>query len=510
LLSERAVAEYLSAALDTFDWIKRLPDDELNAEVNSLGISFQLPLFRHQKEMFLLGASLGEFLFFADMGLGKSAVALNLIRYFFLKNRAKALVCVPNLVNIDNWYREAKIHAPEIKLLPLYGSSTQRLEKIVEQDADVYVINYAGLVAMFSSIQSVGKEEKRVVDNEMVDAFSALFDTLVLDESHKIKNIQSYSYRICNRISAHCSQRFCMTGTPLGVDPQDLWGQFKIVDQGNTLGRTMTLFREGFFVKKKNHWGQYEYNFKKRMTDRLNTRLKNRSIRYEASDCNDLPERIVTLIDVPFPKENYAYYLKTLEMIKDAKNDIKKMDNPYNRLRQLTSGYLSHKTGDGDKFEIEFDEKPKLDALLELIDELPPGRKMVVFHEYIQTGKIISEALSKIKVNHVRLYGGTKDKQGTLAKFLDDPKCRVLVVNNESGGTGLNLQVANYMVLFEMPRSTITHAQVLKRLYRTGQTRTTFVYYLRMQKSIDIKIYEAWLQGKEFFANLIDAEEIET
>lgn len=516
VVSKKAVESYLSREMDDWSFIKNMSNEKIRHILNSFDpvpkfqVAKGLKPLRHQLDMFLLGLDLKECLFFADMGTSKTCTALNLIDYLIKSKRAKtALVCVPNVTMINHWYKEAKKHIPDLNVYPMYGTSKERLTAFCKEYPDVFVINYAGLVAIFR--KSLPKErqkynKKSTVDKVGVDILGDLFDIIVLDESHKVMNWKSLTYQICNLISAKCEYRYGLTGTPFGRDAQNIWAQFYCIDRGRTFGKTLGLFRSAFFKEKINHWGGYEYNLIKKMKPELYRFMKNRSIRYKASECLDLPEQIIVDIEVDMPKEFMDYNNDAIKDIIKASGELIETNNAYIRMREIASGYIGYTTETIKKKQfIYFDKNPKLEIMFELLEEIPENRKIIIFHDYIKTGEIITKALKKAKMDHVWLYGKTKDKVATLEKFTDG-SCPILVSNVASGGTGLDLYMANYMIIFECPSSSIVYKQMLGRTMRTGQKHTVFVYRLIMNKSIDNKIIGFLKKGEDLFQQLVNGK----
>jgi SNF2 family DNA or RNA helicase len=90
-----------------------------------------------------------------------------------------------------------------------------------------------------------------------------------------------------------------------------------------------------------------------------------------------------------------------------------------------------------------------------------------------------------------------------LKKFREDPKCRILILNDMSGSSSLNLQHANYMFWFEQPDSPITRQQGVKRIYRPGQTKPVYIIDPFMSGTVDERIYYANQQGKKLLDQLL-------
>jgi SNF2 family DNA or RNA helicase len=271
---------------------------------------------------------------------------------------------------------------------------------------------------------------------------------------------------------------------------------------------------------KSNYWGGVDFTLKKEMESVLHDRIKNKSLRYSEEEANTLPPKVYITKTVEFPKTSRVYYNKAKKDLIDEIRSISKtkgeeyaiLKNTFVNLRMLTSGYIRYKNeeeGSTERIDIPFKENPKLDALEELIKETPDDSKIVVFFEYTASGKLIKERFNKLKIKYSFLAGETKDKDGACREFLENKKCKVFLANSKSGGVGLNLPIANYVIFLESPVSAITRKQSEKRCHRTGQEKTVFFIDIIMENSIDEKIMEYLEQGKYLFAKLIDGIEMD-
>lgn len=518
MISKAATQAYLARKLNSFDWVKECSEDELDKALNNLNPKpfFYTPPFKHQKASFLVGLECPEFLYFLDLGLGKTKLMLDLIRYRKLcGEKPRAIALVPNVANIENWVMEVEKHAPDLFVTPLVGDSQERFQQL-EDKGDIFVINYQGMNALVTDIVKVRKGDKEKgrweINKKRLLGLSSEFNSIIFDESTAFKNHQSLTYRVCRDFSAPYVMRYSLTGTPFGRNPQDLWSQFYVIDRGLTLGPTLGLFRDAFFTKKKNFWGgpySFDYTFDQKKEKKLNRVLQNRSICYDEDECPDLPEKVFIERPVSFPVDTFQYYKKVLEQIRAAGGNKSLLKNSYIQMRQLASGFLGyHDDDEGRKAKIVFDDNPKLDDTLELVKELPNNRKMVIFHEYIFTGEVISRELKKLGIEYDALWSGTKDQGKTLRRFREDPDCIILVCNNKSGAFGLNLQVANYLIWFETPDSVIVRRQTLKRVHRPGQKqRRVFYFDIMMRNSVDYKIHQYLKEGRDLFEAVVQGKE---
>lgn len=529
IISRHAKEQYLNRELDNWAYVKKLVDNEITkllTELNPKPVFYTEPM-THQKACFLLGVILPQFLFLLSMGAGKTKIMLDIFRYRKkCGDMRNALVLVPNVVTIDSWVQQAQEHAPDLKVVGLYGSTTQRYETLETQaeHADLLVLNYQGLVYMCTnapikkSERKEGDRKGRCVSLTKVKHLGSLIDGLIFDEIHNLKSNMSLAFNICDRLAGFVKVRYGLTGTPFGRDPHDLWTQFKVIDGGDTFGNTMALFRACFFYERQSYWGSVEYKFRKPMRQRLHNMLNHRAIHYGLHELG-IPKAHTIKVSCGFPETDNAkaYYNKYVEDLINSSKDQevdenKRKSNIFMKLRQISSGFLylydedepDEQKRKQERQLIKFPSNPKLELLLSLIAELPEDEKFLVFHEFIPSGEIIAEALQKEKINVARVWGGVKDKVGEVRKFQSDPTCRALVANSKSGGTGINVQMARYSFFYESPTSPITRSQAEGRTRRKGQKSDKVIFYdLCMRKTVDEKILEYIAEGKDLFDAIV-------
>jgi len=507
LLSPDTIKQYLARTLADYDWIKGFTGPQFDSDLAALNPQPDLnKLWLHQKACFLLLLELKRFMLFLDMGGGKTNITLQLLKY--RKERGeqpKAIVFVPYITSVDTWVEECAKHTPSLKCQPLVAGTAANLASLSEQ-ADLYVICYQSAVAMLSKKESDGWSLKAAD----VRAKFPGFDTLVCDEIHRCKSATSLTFRMCRAISAQCEYVLGLTGTPFGRDLGDLWPQFYLIDFGATLGNTFALYRESFFTKKAKYWGGYEYCFKQKMLPQLKQTIKNASISYTIDEFADMPPKDYVVQHIEPPEESLGYTQSSTKLLRDAikSGDYKAVQSNYLRLRQLSSGFLTLHADDSDKLQVQFNQNPKLDALAELIEDMPATSKAVIFHHFIYTNKLISDKLKSMKVKHARIWGGQRDPIGELRKFKTDDKCRVLVINWKSGSSSLNLQGANYLIVFEQPESPIDRKQGEARVWRPGQTQRVIIYDLLVKNTVDSRLHKANECGKELLRELLDGKEL--
>jgi SNF2 family DNA or RNA helicase len=514
MLNQQAVKDFLARDLGSHDWLKSIPVEKLDAELRMLkprpdfsGIN----LWAHQKAGLLLALELKRFMFFWDMGGGKTLLSLALLKY--LKQcgkKPRAIVFVPYITSVSTWVDEVAKHAPDLKCVPLLGTTNENLASL-RADGDLFVICYQSAVAMVSyPVKTKTGKTKWGINATQIRDYFADFNILICDEIHRTKNSQALTYRMCRAISSTSEYVLGLTGTPFGRDLQDLWAQFYLIDFGETLGPTLGLYRSAFFKEKKNYWGGFDYTFKQKLLPDLQRIIKHKSIRYTIDEFADMPDKEYCLRTLNLPADGSGYVTHALAELREAVKgkSYRQVESSYLQLRQLSSGFMTLKGEDNDKIQMQFDDNPKLEAVVQLLEDMPPDSKVVIFHHFVYSNNVLSDRLSKLGISHARIWGGQKDPIGELRRFRQDPACKVMVLNWRSGSSSLNLQHANYMIVYEQPDSPIDRKQGEARLWRPGQQQRVFIYDLLVKGTADHRMHAANLAGKNLLEELLNGGEI--
>ena len=514
LISKHAIADYLERNLDDFRWMKKLSRDAIMRELNSLKVKpkFKTEPWLHQLVCFYIGLCKPEFMFLLDMGLGKSKIIADLITQAQRERRLEgALVMVPRMINIDSWVDDLAVHSDLEPWSCNVSDTEEKWERLAYPKGDVTIIDYAGLHRACGKKGIVktrsGKTRNGILrDDKKMRHLQKQYNFLAPDESHKLGNHDNLWYSIVNQLCKTMEYKYLTTGTLFGKDPETMWAQFYLMDRGETFGENLGLFRAGFFHAKTNAWKGVVYTFDQKKDKLLHTMLQNKSIRYDEDEVQDLPARVSLTKTLDMGEEQKEHYLRALEGLINAGGELSLLDASWLRMRQIVSGYLAWKD-EGVNHVLRFKQNPKLDALELIIDEMG-DTKLVVCYDYTETGKMICERLQAMGIGHEWFYGGTKDKTGSRRRFMDDPNCKVFVMNSEAGGTGNDglQKVARYMVFYETPTPPDKRKQTIKRIHRPGQTKRSFIIDLVMRKTLDKGILDGIAEGIDVYDRVVNGQ----
>lgn len=455
---------------------------------------------------------------FYDPGLGKSKIAVDLLRLLRHRGlRARALILGPR-VTIQNWGREIDTHSGgQLSWAAITGTGAEKraaVPRIAEEAPDVVLATY---------------DTARSLVDLLVSTLS--YQILICDEAHNVKSWDSNRTRATWEIAQKASRRVNMTGSPTQGTPIDLYGQYRIL--GDCFMPEEYLRYKKKFCDFAGENSRVIVGYKN--LDILNARTTFLSARKRKEECLDLPPR--TVVDVEYaltPMQGAIHNQLVNEMKLDPEllavqlgllpGHTRRMPPqarmPHRaatlaKLLQVASGFIIKNESDPsfcDNVEpggcryletcvenrirprtadcqidqtplpntiTTFDENPKLDALEGLLDELleDPAHKVIVWCVFTHELNIVHARLEKRGVGFVRVDGTTVDMQAQIDKFNEDPSTRVYLAQVTTG-VGITLNAAEYMIFYSMPYSLTTFLQALDRNYRIGQTKNVTVYRL--------------------------------
>jgi len=325
--------------------------------------------------------------------------------------------------------------------------------------------------------------------------------TLILDESHRIKNPSTVTTKAALKLAPMAVRRLALTGTPTANSPADLWAQFKFLQPALKI-EPYKYFQELYihslpfdhplrkripgnpFIPRKDKYG-------KLMTKNI-AELKQRVLEYgctvQLQDVVELPERTflrrVCRGSAELMKtykefeKNYAAQFKTEEIT--AQNAAVMAG----RLTRMSSG-LGHA-----EMELSY-ENPKLTELHDEIGQFVSAGKVIVWSVWVKERNDAMDVLCAAG------YRVTLDPQ----EFIEDDY-EILLGSPKMFGTGLNLQCAKYQLWLSRSWSLIEREQALARNYRAGQTEKTIVVDYITADTIDERVLNA-LENKTDLLNEI-------
>ncbi|MCD4691976.1 MAG: DEAD/DEAH box helicase [Calditrichales bacterium] len=292
-------------------------------------------------------------------------------------------------------------------------------------------------------------------------------DMMILDEAQRIKNYDTKtSYAVKSIPKKHA---LVITGTPLENRLLDLYSIMNFIDPEILAPQWEFSMNHCYFDKSaKNRITGY-FNLQE-----LKKKLSGVIIRREKEDVlKELPavqEVTVPVVLHDAQAEIHAGFARSLAPIIAKKHktiyDMQRIQQILMSMRMVCdSTYLVDK---------ETNFSPKLDELqeilLEKLDIVNKGKKVIIFSEWKTMLHIISKMLTSNHINHAVLTGDVpvKKRGHLIDEFAKNPDCLVFL-STEAGGTGLNLQFADTVINFDLPWNPAKKNQRIGRINRIGQ-----------------------------------------
>jgi hypothetical protein len=506
LIDKHSLHKFLDRPMQSFAWIKDINRDELIESIayatrHGEPFEFKTEPWLHQLACMYVGICLRRWLFTVDMGGGKTKLLLDLISFFMQEEGlGQSLVLVPRRINAGDWLDAVPVHSDLSASAVLQTNIERKWEVLADASTDIVLCDYPSIELCIYSGKGRSLNTKRLKHLESKYKFVGC------DEMQHVSRAGTHRFHILDRLSQSATHFFGITGTPMNRDPEKLWVVGKLVDRGYTFGETLGLYRAAFYDSKPSYFtGRPEYKFDKQHAPELNRRLQNFSLRYEDVEFSDLPPVLERVVNVDMTDEQRdAYSTVTRGVIIEGQRFP--TDAAFYRMRMVTAGVVDFEDDVGTRRKVRLDDNPKLDALMEYIEELPDDRKLLVYHEYTESGRLICEALEHMKIGHAWIYGDTRDPIAMKKRFIETKRCRVLVLNSLSGAEGLDgLQnVCHHLARFESNSRPDINKQQVKRLQRHGQQHTVFVTNFACRSSVDSRLLESIEAGHDLMSRVVD------
>ena len=228
-----------------------------------------------------------------------------------------------------------------------------------------------------------------------------------------------------------------------------------------------------------------------RNLDELAKRVSSVMLRRRKEDVgSELPGRTTKTFFLPMTEtqtsayEDYDLYVKRLAALA-AKRPLTK--DEFDRLQKFLACMrmvcdTPYILGDENR------DCPKMEEIERLLPDLldDPERKIIVFSEWVRMLELVREYAVGAGIEFAWHTGSVPQPQrrAEIRRFRADPECR-LFLSSESGGVGLNLQVADTVVNMDLPWNPARLEQRIARAWRKHQTRPVTVINLVSEYTIE-------------------------
>ena len=328
------------------------------------------------------------------------------------------------------------------------------------------------------------------------------YNVLFFDEGDALCGLDSILSESVSEMSTQMKDDmaiYVMTGTPIPTKLHNAYGLIRLINPGAYMNKAAFIRQHCIEKEFKMPLANGKVANIKTITDYINTdgvfdALWKNAHRVQKRDVLTIPEPIISEVPVKLAGAHLKLYRQIINDHFAMLGDQVLAPDNQSALRHLALQIISS-PGEFDPVLESSNELAK--ATGQLVDSINPGpkRKLIIFAYYQKAIESLAKQFADRKVAVV--YGGSKDRQGELDKFLYDDECSVIVIQWVSGGAGLNLQVAGYIIFYETPTSPKAAKQAIARADRKGQVNIVNVYFMRVLKTLADKNFKALLINEE-------------
>lgn len=422
-----------------------------------------------------------------DMGLGKTLQAIIAITQSQRENPVggSLVICPTSLVY--NWKEEIRKFNPNLNTLVIDGSPNQRKKQLKNlSDYDVIITSY------------------NLLQKDIEIYKKAIFDYVVLDEAHHIKNRATRNAKSVKMLRA--GHRLILTGTPIENSLEELWSLFDFLMPGLLSSYDRFV---GKYIRSCNIIGNKSDNLeilKKKVSPFILRRMKEDVL----EDLPPVSEILYHCHLTDYQRELYQSYAASakIELSKLVKKEGFDRIHIHvlatlTRLKQICCHPAIFA-----KDHPEIGDSAKYDMLMELLFSLiGGGHKTVVFSQYTKMLNIIKKDLEQKGISFAYLDGSTKNRLNVVNQFNEDERISIFLVSLKAGGTGLNLVGADTVIHYDMWWNPAVENQATDRVRRIGQKRSVSSYKLVTLNTIEEKILHLQSRKNSLVKQVINSDD---
>ena len=425
-----------------------------------------------------------------EMGLGKTFQTIAFLAYlkFGRSIPGPHLVLCPKSV-LGNWAREFRMWCPSLHVYRFHTGHEHRDMMIKAVLNPSQLKRYDVIISTFEMVRM-----------ELGSFRKIMWNYLIVDEAHRLKSDESLTTSTVR--SLNTSHRLLVTGTPLQNNLRELWTLLNFVIPD--LFTNADEFDSWFDTST----GSGDESVISRLY-KLLAPLMLRRLKSEVS--TSIPPKKEIYVEcglTRMQKEQYTALLaKDYETINKGSAQMKQLSNIVMQLRKCCNHpYLFDGVEDGPPFitnEALVQASGKLSLLDRLIKKLRAEydderqHKVLIFSQMTRMLDIVEDYCNYRGYRFGRIDGGTSaaDRDRQMHEF-NNPKSDMFLflLSTRAGGLGINLQAANYVIIYDSDWNPQQDLQAQDRAHRLGQKRHVTVLRFICEGTLEERIYKRALK----------------
>lgn len=445
-------------------------------------------------------------------GTGKTVQILALILSNPI-NEKTLIVCPPHLVY--NWANEIKKHT----------------SLVFEKDVNVY----------YGSPRKINDARITITSYNLINSDIPSFDRVILDEGHYIRNRKTKVFQ--NVMTLTSNKKWLMTATPIMNSHNDLKAYFEFINKNQEMTFSPNCLRKYALCQKKDVIQLPKYTEEHCDLD-LTKEQENAICQYYISFLQSIKNNLILASNAETRKEKSSYncnvlvcFLKLRQICNYTKvyeNDTANQIPTEDLCFICYQNSATHKSLCGHEFcktcwykslnlnsccpmcrkgvrisDLKQVKKQKnlpvkkiysrkMEKVFEILDKHKES-KIIISSQWRETLDYINKNLQEKGIDCIQLAGGQSNsvRQTIIDNFKDNKETKVLLVSLTACAEGLTLTESNVVIHFDYWWNLQKTSQLSDRVYRIGQEKEVFVYYLKIKDSIEDYMLEVNLKKQK-------------
>jgi hypothetical protein len=441
-----------------------------------------VPLLPYQRDGMLHLAFNERALLADEMGLGKTIQAISACALLHRLGKAvRVLIVTP--ASLKTEWEEQIQRFTKLSYQVLFGPRPERL-RAFRNPPFFTIVNYEQMVRDTLDVNRLFRP-----------------DVVVLDEAQRIKNWNTKTAQAIKRLESRFA--FVLTGTPVENRIDEL---YSIIDFLNPsiLGPLFRFNREFYQLDDRGRPTEY------RNLERLHERVRPLLLRRRKADVEtELPGRTDRNLFVSLSlsqKQAYSQHeAEAARLVQIAKRRPLTKQQQEKLMRELAMMRMICDTN----YILDPNDRicPKLQEIQTILDQCLSDAdvKVVIFSEWERMLELVQHRLQEMQVGYAWHTGSVaqRRRRAEIQMFKGDAGCRVFL-STDSGGVGLNLQVASVVVNCDLPWNPAKLEQRIARAWRKNQIRSVTVINLVAEGTIEQRMLGTLAAKKELADGVLD------
>lgn len=423
----------------------------------------------------------------ADMGTGKTASVVWTMDYLFQTGRIKRALVIGALSNMKStWKDEIFSINPRYKVTVLHGEREER-ERLAKDGAHIHIINHDGVEIILDTLMK----------ND--------YDCIVVDELTAFKNDKANRFKAVFPLCQKAEYVWGLTGTPMPNQPDETYGQIKLICPDMVHGYTAHRYKERVMRKA----GQFRWVARFDAAETVNQHMQP-AIKIEKSEVLTLPPVNHEYVKIPLTEGQALFYetMKKSRFVGDEDVSITAVNGGalMGKLLQVATGAIYN----DDQEAMKFDVTPRIEKTISIIKEArarstdPSKGKTIVFAPFRHTILLLEEELKKhFKVAVITGDTPAKRRADIFMDFQTQDEPDVILAVARTMSHGVTATSASTIIWFGPVTSNEIYQQACNRIDRPGQTQEMFIYHL-YSTPVEEKLYKTLQQRKLSQADLLN------